>query len=83
MRSIENLVSVLFKGFGTIVSGIPEGGKKGVSSAAAVVVGTGLLFVAATTAVYIDPAAGRVLRTSWMGKAGKLILEHLPKPDAN
>lgn len=83
VRSIENLVSVLFKGFGTIVSGIPEGGKKGVSSAAAVVVGTGLLFVAATTAVYIDPAAGRVLRTSWMGKAGKLILEHLPKPDAN
>jgi hypothetical protein len=79
VRSVENLVSVVFKAFGKIVSGIPEGGKKAVTSATAVIVGTGLLYAAATTAVYIDPAAGRVLRTTWMGKAGKLILEHLPK----
>lgn len=71
IRSIENLISVVIKAFGTIVSGIPEGAKKGV----VVITASTLLYAAAQAAVHIDPAAGRVLRTSWLGKAGKLILE--------
>lgn len=73
IRSIENLVSVVIKAFGTIVSGIPEGVKKGV----VVVAASTLLYAAANAAVHIDPAAGRVLRTSWLGKAGKLILDNM------
>ncbi len=77
IRSIENLISVVVKGFGTIVSGVPDGAKKGVASATTVIIGSALLYAAATAAVHIDPAAGRVLRTSWLGKAGKLILENM------
>lgn len=73
IRSIENLVSVIFKAFGTVLSGVPEGAKKGVIAITA----SGLLLAAAHAAVTIDPAAGRVLRTSWLGKAGKLIMENL------
>jgi len=77
IRSIENLISVVVKAFGSIVSGITEGAKKGVSSATTVIVGSSLLYAAANAAVHIDPAAGRVLRTSWLGKAGKLILDNM------
>lgn len=73
IRSIENLISVIIKAFGTILSGIPEGAKKGV----VVITASTLLYAAANAAVHIDPAAGRVLRTSWLGKAGKLILDNM------
>ncbi len=73
IRSIENLISVVMKAFGTIISGIPEGMKKGI----VVVTASTLLYAAANAAVHIDPAAGRVLRTSWLGKAGKLILDNM------
>lgn len=73
IRSIENLISVVIKAFGTIISGIPEGAKKGV----VVITASALLYAAANAAVHIDPAAGRVLRTSWLGKAGKLILDNM------
>lgn len=79
IRSIENLISVVVKAFGTIVSGTAEGAKKGVSSATTIIVGSTLLYAAANAAVHIDPAAGRVLRTSWLGKAGKLILDNMKK----
>lgn len=77
IRSIENLLSAVFKSFVTSISGMPEAAKKGVSSATTIIVGSSLLVAAATAAIHVDPAAGRVLRTSWLGKVGKLVLENV------
>lgn len=77
IRAIENLVSVVFRSFTTALSGVPEGAKDGMKSAAKSVVHVAVLSAAAYAAIAVSPAASRVLQTNWLEEAGKLIQESL------
>jgi hypothetical protein len=73
IRTIENLVSTVFRSFSTALSGVPEGAKTAIKY----ITITSLLALTAKAAIDISPAAGRVLQVNWMSKAGNLILESL------
>jgi hypothetical protein len=79
IRTIENLLSAIFRQCGKIAIAVPDGLAEGVKVAAKYTVATALLLTAAQMATEISPAAGRILQTNWIGHAGKLILKELDK----
>ncbi|GGE98303.1 hypothetical protein [Sphingomonas prati] len=77
VRSIENLVIVVVNSCGSILGGILAGITEGAKKGTTIITATALLSIAGVTAVSIAPAAGRVLQSNWLGKAGKLIVDGL------
>ena len=75
IRTVENLVSAVLRSCGVVLGSVSKGIAQGVALSTKVITASSILVIAAHAAVPIDPAAGRVLQTTWLGKAGKLILE--------
>lgn len=80
IRSIENLVSATFSSLVHVLGGLPDGAREGIKKVAQITISVGLLLAVAEIAVSVSPAAGTILHTNWLGRAGELIKESL-KPE--
>ena len=76
VRTLENFVSIILKGFSAHITAAIEGSAKATKHAAYITV----TCLAAAAAVSLQPAAGNILNTHWLGEVGKMILENVKPP---
>jgi hypothetical protein len=81
IRSLENFVSKIFIELGKILEGGASGIRKGVELATKGVVTIGLLAAAAHVATAVSPSAAKILQTTWLQKAAKIVLEAISSPE--
>lgn len=79
LRTIENLIALIFSTLGELLGGAKEGARKGIKLAVSGVVAVGLLTAAAKVATRLSPAATRIVQTQWLGKAANVVIANLEK----
>ncbi|WP_298692981.1 hypothetical protein [uncultured Sphingomonas sp.] len=77
LRTIENLVNVVFTTFGGWLGAADEGVKKGIKTGIATTVAVTVVMAAVDVASSISPSAARVTQASWLSIAVKMVTKAL------
>lgn len=80
VRTLENLIGVIFLGFGGLFGAGFAGMKEGLKTSAKIATIAVLLGAAAHTATNLSPSAARIIQSDWMEKASAIVRKAL-NPD--
>lgn len=73
IRTIENLVAIVFTSFSEWLGAADDGIRNGVKAAVKPATAMFLLLAAADAATSVSPTAARVLQSAWLGEAAKMV----------